>query len=966
MRRWAIPLVILSCLTGLVTACFGRAMFAGEQFAYRDAGHYYYPLHERVQAEWNAGRWPLWEPEENSGMPLLGNPTAAVLYPGKVVFALFKYPLAARIYVIFHTLLAFAAMLALSRHWRLSWAGAALGALAYAFGGPVLFQYCNVIFLVGAAWLPLGFRAVDRWLRQGRRIALAELAVVLAMENLGGDPESAYLTGVCAASYAVGLAWRGRTFRLSFSAIGAILAAWVVATLAASHWAPSLRTAATANQPQGWFPWTPWVGPTVLAAWLLTGLILVARWRRASREGKRPVLVPLLFGLVVAAVLAAAISAAQLFPVLEFISQSSRASWDGAGNIYAFNLHPIRVIEFVWPNVFGTPYHGNRLWIGALPPKDSNVNQWVPTLYLGGLTFVLALGGLWRRGSVESAPWRTWIAGVATVSLLGSFGGQGSPIWLARLASDDRSFTGLDGGDGSVYWLLATGLPGFDHFRYPSKLLMFTVLGLSVLAAHGWDALATGDPRTRRSVTAWSGSFLLLTLAALGILFCVRDAFLKWLGTQRLTSWFGLFDAPGALFETQVSLLQSAVVLSATLFLALRLSGRRPTSAAVLALALTTGDLALANARQVVTVPQSLIDTTPEAASAILRAERENPSPGPYRVHRVPIWSPIHWSETEASNRVGDFVGWANQTLEPKYGINHGIEYTLTKGVGELYDYTWFFDGFHHAARERAARFLGVSRGTDLVAYPRRSFDMWNSRYFILPYSVRWDDANRGIASFVDRSVRIHPAPGAFEGVEGKAREDAWASEHDYQIRRNLDEFPRAWVVHDSRAFPAFRALSQEGRAVSMQEILFSNDLSWHDPARTVYDPRRYVWLEDSVRPELADYISGGYSSKTEAVRVVRRESDRVELEATLDRPGIVVLSDVYYPGWTLTIDSQPAPIYRANLMMRGSAVSAGRHTLLYRFRPGSFRLGLVVSGLGLAGLCLLIVRSAYPTEIRA
>ena len=156
MSRWVIPLTTLACLSGLVIACFGRAIFEGEQFAYRDAGNYYYPLHQRVQDEWNAGRWPLWEPEENSGMPLLGNPTAAVLYPGKLVFALFEYPLAARLYVIGHTLLAFGAMLALSRHWGMSWAGSTLGAMAYAFGGPVLFQYCNVIFLVGAAWLPLG------------------------------------------------------------------------------------------------------------------------------------------------------------------------------------------------------------------------------------------------------------------------------------------------------------------------------------------------------------------------------------------------------------------------------------------------------------------------------------------------------------------------------------------------------------------------------------------------------------------------------------------------------------------------------------------------------------------------------------------------------------------------------------------------------------------------------------------
>src|SRR3954453_18990819 len=120
MRRAIIPSWILICLGILVVACYGRAIFPGEQFAYRDAGHYYYPLHQRIQAEWDAGRWPLWEPEENSGMPLMGNPTAAVLYPGKLIFALFRYPLAARLYIMAHTLLAFASMLALLRNWGIS------------------------------------------------------------------------------------------------------------------------------------------------------------------------------------------------------------------------------------------------------------------------------------------------------------------------------------------------------------------------------------------------------------------------------------------------------------------------------------------------------------------------------------------------------------------------------------------------------------------------------------------------------------------------------------------------------------------------------------------------------------------------------------------------------------------------------------------------------------------------------
>ena len=44
---------------------------------------------------------------------------------------------------------------------------------------------------------PDSFRAADRWLRLGRRAALPQLALVLAMQVLGGDPEAAYVTALC-------------------------------------------------------------------------------------------------------------------------------------------------------------------------------------------------------------------------------------------------------------------------------------------------------------------------------------------------------------------------------------------------------------------------------------------------------------------------------------------------------------------------------------------------------------------------------------------------------------------------------------------------------------------------------------------------------------------------------------------------------------------------------------------------
>ena len=108
MRNGRTWLLVAGCLAALTVACYGEALFRGGQFAYRDAAHFYYPLYQRVQREWEAGRVPLWEPEENGGMPLLGNPTAAVLYPGQLIYRALPYAWGARLYIVAHTLLAFA------------------------------------------------------------------------------------------------------------------------------------------------------------------------------------------------------------------------------------------------------------------------------------------------------------------------------------------------------------------------------------------------------------------------------------------------------------------------------------------------------------------------------------------------------------------------------------------------------------------------------------------------------------------------------------------------------------------------------------------------------------------------------------------------------------------------------------------------------------------------------------------
>ena len=116
----AARVVGLACLIALLFACFGGVLCRDQQFAFRDAAYFYYPLYFRVQEQWQSGHLPLWEPGENGGTSLLGSPMAAVLYPGKIVFALLPYAWAVRIYTVMHIVLAFGAMFALVRSWGVS------------------------------------------------------------------------------------------------------------------------------------------------------------------------------------------------------------------------------------------------------------------------------------------------------------------------------------------------------------------------------------------------------------------------------------------------------------------------------------------------------------------------------------------------------------------------------------------------------------------------------------------------------------------------------------------------------------------------------------------------------------------------------------------------------------------------------------------------------------------------------
>jgi hypothetical protein len=69
---------------------------------------------------------------------------------------------------------------------------------------------------------------------------------------------------------------------------------------------------------------------------------------------------------------------------------------------------------------------------------------------------------------------------------------------------------------------------------------------------------------------------------------------------------------------------------------------------------------------------------------------------------------------------------------------------------------------------------------------------------------------------------------------------------------------------------------------------------------------------------------------------IVSYEGERVVVDVETDRAGLLVLHDLYYPGWEARVDGRPAPIVKANLLFRGVPTPAGKSRVEFLFRPFS------------------------------
>ena len=76
-------------------------------------------------------------------------------------------------------------------------------------------------------------------------------------------------------------------------------------------------------------------------------------------------------------------------------------------------------------------------------------------------------------------------------------------------------------------------------------------------------------------------------------------------------------------------------------------------------------------------------------------------------------------------------------------------------------------------------------------------------------------------------------------------------------------------------------------------------------------------------------------------------EPDQIVFDLTVERPGLLFVSEIWHPSWQAYLDGDPIEVYRTNVAFRGVEVPAGRHELRFRYSAAEFRLGFGLSALG-------------------
>ena len=143
----------------------------------------------------------------------------------------------------------------------------------------------------------------------------------------------------------------------------------------------------------------------------------------------------------------------------------------------------------------------------------------------------------------------------------------------------------------------------------------------------------------------------------------------------------------------------------------------------------------------------------------------------------------------------------------------------------------------------------------------------------------------------------------------------------------------------------------------------FVNKLTYVDDANAEYaevgkiDVRHEAVADKKFEAALGQAKA---NDSTATVKLDKYEPNNLQYTVNSKNGGVVVFSEIYYPGWTATIDGQPAELGRVNYILRAVSVKPGKHTVVLDFHPTSISTTETIAYIAIVILLLAIAGAGY------
>ncbi len=156
-------------------------------------------------------------------------------------------------------------------------------------------------------------------------------------------------------------------------------------------------------------------------------------------------------------------------------------------------------------------------------------------------------------------------------------------------------------------------------------------------------------------------------------------------------------------------------------------------------------------------------------------------------------------------------------------------------------------------------------------------------------------------------------------------------------IFENERALPRAFIVHKIRVVDPHRA--REALTAMKKED---------------FQPEKVAFIEGDVPPSVIAALEEVPVASASRAEITEYGDARVRIRASMEHPGFLILSDIYYPGWKVIIDGKEGTIYPADYLLRGVFLERGEHTVTFVYSPASFGIGAAVSVCTLLSLLVI------------